>query len=289
MSPSTFKVIYISGNGHSGSTLLDIILGSSKRAFSAGELTFVTRDSIFQEYCSCHSKIKDCDFWSKVIKRWQDISDISLEDYKKLRHKYERNKTTIRVLLNSLFPSNEFKVYCKSTYQLFKIIHEQSGKSIIIDSSKSPQRILILKKHMDLKVIHLCRNAKGVLNSSKKVHKKDIKAGIEEDNFARRTSKTLIEWCFVNFITELFCLSVDSHKVKYNSYVKNPKILNQISKKLNLNNFSGLSPAHMIAGNKIRLQKALDIQPNVGSDFKNINQKQKRVASIFEFLFPYWC
>lgn len=289
MSSSTFKVIYIAGNGHSGSTLLDIILGSSQDAFSAGELTFITRDTIFEEYCSCHTKIKECNFWSEVIKLWQNNSEIDLDEYKKLRHKFERNKTTFRVLLNSLFPSNDFKLYCQSTYQLFKVIHEQSGKSIIIDSSKSPQRILVLKKHMDLKVIHLCRNVKGVLNSSKKVSKKDIKAGIEEDNFSRRTSKTLIEWCFVNFITEFLCLGVNSQKVKYNSYVKNPGILNQISKDLNLNKFSGLSPKHMIAGNKIRLQKALDIQPHIGSEFKNINQKQKRIASIFEFLFPYWC
>jgi hypothetical protein len=124
-------------------------LGSSQQAFSAGELTFITRDSIFDEYCSCHSKIKDCNFWSKVINQWQDVSDINLEEYKKLRHKFERNKTTLRVWLNNLVPSKDFKAYCKSTYQLFKVIHELSGKSIIIDSSKSPQRILVLKQHMD--------------------------------------------------------------------------------------------------------------------------------------------
>jgi hypothetical protein len=41
-------VIYIVGDGDLGSTLLDIITGFSPNIFSAGELTFITRDSIFK-------------------------------------------------------------------------------------------------------------------------------------------------------------------------------------------------------------------------------------------------
>ncbi|WP_164905182.1 hypothetical protein [Aequorivita ciconiae] len=42
MKNKNITVLYIAGNGHSGSTLLDIIIGSSSDFFSAGELTFIT-------------------------------------------------------------------------------------------------------------------------------------------------------------------------------------------------------------------------------------------------------
>src|SRR5690554_3151258 len=181
MKNNNLKVIYIAGNGHSGSTLLDIIIGSSPNIFSAGELTCITRDSIFEEYCSCNQLIKECSIWSEIVKIWLETSPVNLEDYKKLRWKFERNKTTVRTLSSRFMPSQDFKTYCIATRLLFEAIQKVTGKNIIVDSSKSPQRIAILSKIVDLKVIHLCRNAKGVLNSAKKSSKKDIKAGIETD------------------------------------------------------------------------------------------------------------
>ena len=60
-----YQAINRAGKCHSGSTLLDIILGSSENAFSAGELTFITRDSIVDEYCSCGDLISECELWTK--------------------------------------------------------------------------------------------------------------------------------------------------------------------------------------------------------------------------------
>jgi hypothetical protein len=169
MKNKNITVIYIAGNGHSGSTLLDMAIGSSPDIFSAGELTFITRDSIFDEYCSCSKLIKECEVWSKTIKIWLEKSPVKLEDYKRLRLKFERNKTTARAFISKLNPSQDFKTYCAATLILFEAIQEVTGKSVIVDSSKSPQRIAVLNKIVDLKVIHLCRNAKGVLNSAKKI------------------------------------------------------------------------------------------------------------------------
>jgi hypothetical protein len=47
MKNKNITVLYIAGDGHSGSTLLDIIIGSSPNIFSAGELTLITRNSNF--------------------------------------------------------------------------------------------------------------------------------------------------------------------------------------------------------------------------------------------------
>lgn len=286
---NNFKIIFIAGNGRSGSTLLDILLGSSANAFGGGELTNISRDTIFDEFCSCQSKIGNCELWTTVYKTWLENSNITLEKYKFLKYKFERNKSTLRVLVNYIFPTKDFKNYRESTYQLFSAIHKVTGKNIIIDSSKSPQRILILKKYQNLTVFHLCRNARGVLNSAKKVARKDVKAGIEENQYARRTSKTLIEWVFVNFITELFCIRVNSKKIKFKEFTSSPEILNQINSDLQIKVFDNLNPPHMLAGNRLRLQKNINLEPKIGGAFKNLTKQQLRVAQAIEFLFPYWC
>ena len=289
MKNKNITVIYIAGNGHSGSTLLDIIIGSSPDIFSAGELTFITRDSIFEEYCSCGTLFKDCGIWSKVIEIWIRKSPVNLEDYKKLRLKFERNKTTARAFISKLNPSQDFKTYCEATLILFEAIQEVTGKNVIVDSSKSPQRIAVLSKIVDLMVIHLCRNARGVLNSAKKSSKKDIKAGIEIDSLARRTSKTLLEWVFVNGVTELFCIGVDSKRIKYKDYISNLEIIEEkIHSEIKVQNEQSFLAEHMLAGNILRLKKNIVIDSDLGFKYNRLTKKQSRIAYFFESLFPFW-
>jgi hypothetical protein len=159
---------------------------------------------------------------------------------------------------------------------------------VIVDSSKSPQRIAVLSKIVDLKVIHLCRNARGVLNSAKKSSKKDIKAGIEIDSLARRTSKTLLEWVFVNGVTELFCIGVDSKRIKYKDYINNLKIVEKIHPEIKVKNEQSFSAEHMLAGNILRLKKDIGIDSDLGFKYKRLTKKQFRIASLFETLFPFW-
>ena len=187
MEGSEFKIIYIAGNGHSGSTLLDIILGSNKNIFSAGELTFITRDSIFDEYCSCRQMIRDCRIWTEILKIWNEKREISYHRYKMLNRNFEGNRKTLNLLFHRLFSTTAYKDYSKATLDLFKAIHQATGASIIIDSSKTNSRIPILNSVAEIRVLHICRDFTGVLNSSKKSSKKNIAAGIEKDNPPRKT------------------------------------------------------------------------------------------------------
>jgi hypothetical protein len=160
---------------------------------------------------------------------------------------------------------------------------------VIVDSSKSPQRIAVLSKIVDLKVIHLCRNARGVLNSAKKSSKKDIKAGIEIDSLARRTSKTLLEWVFVNGVTELFCIGVDSKRIKYKDYISNLEIIEEkIHSEVKVQNEQSFLAEHMLAGNILRFKKNIVIDSDLGFKYNRLTKKQSRIAYLFESLFPFW-
>ncbi len=287
MKNKDIKIIYIAGNGHSGSTLLDIIIGSSPDIFSSGELTFITRDTILREYCSCGDKISNCEVWSEIMKRWLAKSSISLDQYKKLRLKFERSKTTLSALKNSISPSNQFLEYCDSTRILFEAISDVTGKKVIVDSSKSPQRIPVLKRVANLNVLHICRNVKGVLNSAKKTLKKNIEAGIEADVAPRRTWKTFTEWVFVNFVTELFCIGVKSKKVFYEKYINDPSSLEALDENIKIDS-NLFSTDHMIAGNSLRLKKNIKISPEIGFHYPRLTKRQRVIATVFDVVFFFW-
>jgi len=287
--PAGLKVLYIAGNGHSGSTLLDIMLGSTEGFFSGGELAFITRDSIFEEYCSCGQLIPECEIWSEIIGRWEENRHMHYGEYQQLRLRFERNKTSAVALKNRFFPSKDFKRYCEATRNLFEAIRAVTGARVIIDSSKGPARIPVLHRISDVQVIHLCRDFKGVLNSAKKSSKKDIKAGIEADNPARSTTKTLLDWLLNNLLCEVFCLGVKSKKVLYKDYVQRPEHLQKIRPELEgLLERAPYTAPHMLAGNVIRLKRDLHIDPQIGFQYKRLNSGLFRMASFIDRLFWFW-
>ena len=63
------KVIYISGSGRSGSTLLSLFLGKVLNGFPAGELRQIWHRGLLKnERCACGKRFRKCDFWNEVIK-----------------------------------------------------------------------------------------------------------------------------------------------------------------------------------------------------------------------------
>lgn len=282
-------MILIVGNGHSGSTLLDIVLGAQEKAFSAGELTFIARDTILDEYCSCGAVIGQCEVWSEIMTRWEKERGITLDDFRKYRRRFERNKVAWRALWSSLFPSEGYLHYQKSTLKLFDIIHEVTQAGIIVDSSKSPTRVPLLRNHIPIKIVHLCRSFTGVLNSAMKSSKKDIKAGIEADNPSRRTSKTLFDWLLTNFLAAFFCLGLGSYKLKYKAFIKTPSVLGNIDPVFSdSEDQAPYSPTHMLAGNVLRLKKNILINKDIGFRFSRLSKGQVRLGRVIDRLFFFW-
>jgi len=283
----SITVIYISGDGHSGSTLLDILLGSQKNVFSAGELNNISREGLLEEFCSCGEQLSDCGLWSDILKKWLIKCSMTIDEYKVLKFRYERNKATLRLLFNCVFPSKDFIAYCNTTRLLFETIFEVTKCETIIDSSKIPQRILVLKRIITIKNIHLTRNFGGVLNSAKKSKNKDIKMGYETDISSRRTSKTILDWVVKNTLVELFKVGVDSKKISYNQFITNSKILLPYNNCLeNYTNKRFHSP-HMMAGNALRLKKNIQIFKKPETT-KNLTKSQLVIAKLIEFIFPFW-
>ncbi|SCC79482.1 sulfotransferase [Saliniramus fredricksonii] len=136
------KVVYIAGRGHSGSTLLDLILGSHSRLVSVGEIKQKALTRLFSNVskrpCTCGARVGDCKFWNAVRTKLEAQGIISGE-------KIESGDP----VANRIF---------------VQAVLEVSGKHIYVESTKSPERLERLMKcpDFDVFVVGLYRDPRAV-------------------------------------------------------------------------------------------------------------------------------
>lgn len=163
MGHNTPQFLYIMGRGHSGSTVLDALLGSGKNLQSVGEI--VSGMPRTEDLCSCGEKIKNCYFWNAVKKKFEEESD------------YSWNQATEQIVeqahIKSFYKTwrghnaNDINRLKEINQTLFKSISAVSGNKVVVDSSKEFTRGLFLAKYTaNGKIIHLIRNPLAILASN---------------------------------------------------------------------------------------------------------------------------
>jgi hypothetical protein len=134
-------VIYIAGSSHSGSTLLDLLLGSHSKVESVGEAKKIPElmERIVRgesPMCTCQNGLAECTLWGPLVAR--GMGD--------LKNDPAANAT------------------------LFRQILERQGKSVILDSSKTLGRSLLIGRSALFApvFVHLVRDSRAVAYSSKR-------------------------------------------------------------------------------------------------------------------------
>lgn len=137
------QVVFVLGGTRSGSTLLDRLLGVHLGAFSAGELRYIWSRGILQRgMCGCGESVSDCEFWRSVLARVAGHFQVPVADLATRMTAAQtslRSRTALapRWRLRQLGAGEETSFYLKVMAYLYDSIAETSGRSIIIDSSKS--------------------------------------------------------------------------------------------------------------------------------------------------------
>lgn len=146
----SIRVAFILGCGFSGTTLLDLILGSHSRMIGLGEIHANAFDAFLDEnqICTCLFKARECHFWGKVLK---------------LLHQYKGEESFRLAPVNG--SSSDGIV--QNTTRLFQAIKEVSSAEILVDSSKRTRRahLLVESGLIQSKVIHLVRDGRAVAYS----------------------------------------------------------------------------------------------------------------------------
>jgi Sulfotransferase family len=169
-------VVYIAGSGRSGSTLLERALGEIPGFVNVGELIdLYRRVADHGERCGCGQEFARCPFWSRVGERaggWQDQKLAATRD---LQGKVARQRWMPRLLAIPLAGSRfraDVAAYGASYAGLYEAIAAEAGAACVVDASKWPVQALALARGgLDVRVIHLVRDVRGVAYS---VSKRDV-------------------------------------------------------------------------------------------------------------------
>ena len=191
------KLIYIISSPRSGSTLLANIFGNNPTIFNMGEVTSLngfingnTRQAqYFEQKVASGDPIGSCSIWSKAIENACQKLSIRKEDLNpKTRMarrgfwKYFFLNSYIKDLKQESLNQADAKRAAEHAFALFDAIVEQTGKSILVDSSKNLINLMAFCHYRpadwDLKIIYIHRNCEATAFSMKKVSKKlELKRG----------------------------------------------------------------------------------------------------------------
>ena len=246
------KVLTITGSARSGSTVLDVVLGNHPDIESVGEVNklictgWISRESLRginpkrlrRPICTCGKRLdvlyvdtpeEACPFWSSVRREWVERTDRdSIESYPKLQNEFEPQIRWPRLLYEKRRASAQFWSYAGLTRAFFESIRAVSEKPVIVDCSKISVRAFALgmMPGIDLYVVHLVRDGRGVIASLRKTFEKDIRAGIMWDHKGRPMWKSVVRWIVLNLATEWVCTQLGPKKtmrLRYEDFVADPK------------------------------------------------------------------
>jgi hypothetical protein len=178
--PPDDRVLVIGGWGRCGSTLLDMMLGQVPGFVSAGEVRELwLRGCVENRPCGCGKPFADCPFWSRVgdvaFGGWQNLD---LHRILHVRYSLDRPWGVPR-LLRGQGGRPDFTAYSDALVRLFHGIRTVSGARVVIDSSKLPTHTMILRQTgaVDVRLLHLVRDSRGVAYSSTKRVVKSVSHG----------------------------------------------------------------------------------------------------------------
>jgi len=313
------RVLEITGLGRSGSTILDIVLGNHPDIESVGEVGnlalngWISRESLrgidpkkrAVPICTCGKRLdvlyvetpeEACPFWSSVRREWVGRTDPdSTESYPTLRGNFERTRPALlvqqflRLLYERRRRSESFRSYAGLTRAFFESIRAVSGKPLIVDSATVPAQAFALgmTPGIDLYVVHLVRDGRGVVASHMGSFRKDRPAGVRWDHKGRPMWRpavrrgvlylvSVVRWIVRNLATEWVCARLGPEKtmrLRYEDFVADPEgALDRIGSLIGLDltdlaqdasSGKPMHAGHNVGGNRTKKSGTITLRPDV--------------------------
>jgi hypothetical protein len=147
--------LYILSRPHSGSTILDILLGNADDVESVGQL--ISDIGKLDSLCSCGARIGVCPFWTAVREKlasfdidWNEAATASMSQGH-VRYFFRTWRAGPQAA--------DLRRLAVITEALEAAILAQGAKKVLLDSSKEPTRALFLLKYVpSARVIRLVRS-----------------------------------------------------------------------------------------------------------------------------------
>ena len=205
--------VYICSSGHSGSTLLDLLLGSHSKISSLGEVIQLPKNLSLNTICTCGEPVRSCPFWKKVVSNigLQLGIDLLQNPYAlnlgfanpliikdKIHHsrryhlkriyfkglwyfQLKYNLHFLKIFINPIYTG------IKNTLKVYDTIQKITSCNIIVDSSKAYLEAigLYLSRPERVRIIFLTRDGRGVFYSYLKRNFKPISLNNWKTHYSR--------------------------------------------------------------------------------------------------------
>lgn len=265
-------VLYVMGAGRSGSTIFDVVLGNHPDISGFGELNrMVPQAWLRGEYCACGQVAETCAFWAELRRRWLGDSDVA--DQAALEAGIESLARWLGPAAAATRRSDEWEQYAERMRALFAHLADMTGSRVIVDSSKTPARALALSQvdGVDLRVVHLVRDPRGVVWSLRKKLAKDLAAGVPKDSRVHPVWYSAAAWSLTNAAASWIRRQLPRTLfLRYEDFVGAPvptleavgelvgvdmaPLLGQVVGEMDL------TDRHLVAGNRLRMNKTATLR-----------------------------
>lgn len=219
------KVLFIAGNGRSGSTILHNILGQIDGFAAVGELRYIWQRGVLKnQRCGCHLPFSDCPVWTEILDRaFGGVSEAQAAALYDATESYRSPHLPLvsvplirgryRARLDELLPALS---------QLYAAIRDVTGCRVVVDSSKNPSFGHVVRQvpGVDARFLHLVRDSPAVAFSWGQ--EKEFEPGVSMPR--KSPVKAAMQWNSRNALTDRFLTrGGTAMRLRYEDFLVDPR------------------------------------------------------------------
>ena len=284
-------VLYIAGDGRSGSTLIESLIADATGAVAVGEIRmFLSAGFRWGARCGCGEPFTECAFWREVLdEAMPGVGEADRAILERSGRALISNRRTLHLLRGRDAWSDDERRSAALHVDLYRAIARVSGTRLIVDSSKTPAYGLFLaaQPELDVRVVHLVRDGRAVAHSW--TRRKTWKAAaVGEQRLMKQlsTRRAARQWFTTNLFCEFLRNRVDhAVTVRYEDLAADPTgVVERVLSELGVERSAAPSSTeHGFLGNPIRFDSTPRAIVLDDAWTVELPAKQRRLATLLTF------
>ena len=231
------NILYITSNGRSGSTILEMLLHSNPNFWTLGEFHVLPWEiKTNSKPCGCHVPVDQCAFWGPLIRDHRQL--LLAGSISRFRASYNTDSLIRMGELRSVFSGNlgvskrsragKVRTYARDNQTFLEAVANRARSDFrpqvrwLVDSSKSPYRLMWLaaSRSFNLRVIHLIKDPRAFAYSILKNRKQPRWGRLLRAT--RAATRWQVENRLIKTICDKYVDSSDSRVVRYEDLASCP-------------------------------------------------------------------
>jgi hypothetical protein len=218
---AVIDLLYISGSGRSGSTMLERVLHAAPRFQALGEFHCLWRLPADEITCSCGEAFAGDDFWQAVLAE-AGIGAADLAELARVEAKVARSGFLAGhgFRLDRVGADPDVRAFLAPQFAIFAALRKLAGRPVVVDSSKAGPRAWLLATDPRVGIVHLWRNPEDVIASWRS---RKFDAGLGRDMDRPSVGHAAADWWKVEHLMRRLARERPVAMVDYAALCRDPR------------------------------------------------------------------